>query len=375
MNKKHILFVTSNAGLYGANTSMLNLMDKLNSDGFRTSVIVSAYGPLLQELNKKNYTYKVIPFFGNYHKIGKPLSKKEKLYNIVYNFALARQNKNLVDNWNIDVIHSNSSVSDFGPVLAKLTHRPHVWHIREMMEDDYNIQYAYPYLNKILRNQSRKVICITEAVKEKNYGKKKKNVEVIYNGFDIDNYLIDKEEILNGDSCNFLICGAIQEGKGQIYAVKMINILVQKGITDIHLYVVGSGDANYANELKKYVQDNSIEDYVTFIAFTKNIQEIRKNIDIALVCSKNEALGRVTIESMLGDILVIGAASGGTAEIVQDGKTGYLYRPEDEKDLAEKVIFALSHKEEAKAIVRQAKVYAKENFDSVKQTRKIEKIY
>ncbi|MBO5057625.1 MAG: glycosyltransferase family 4 protein [Lachnospiraceae bacterium] len=375
-SKKHILFVTSNAGLYGANTSMLNLMDKLNLDGFRTSVIVSAYGPLLQELNKKKYTYKVIPFFGNYQKVGKPISKRDKLYNIAYNFALAKQNKDIITRWNVDVIHSNSSVSDFGPVLAKLTGKPHVWHIREMMEDDYNIEYVCPRLNKMLRNQSRKVICITEAVKEKNYGKKnKKNVEVIYNGFDIDNYLINKEEILNGNICNFLICGAVQEGKGQIYAVKMIDILVHKGITDVHLYVVGSGDADYTNELKTYVKDKSIEDYVTFIAFTKNIQEIRKNIDIALVCSKNEALGRVTIESMLGDILVIGADSGGTAEIIQDRKTGYLYRPEDENDLAEKVIFALSHKEEVKAIVRQAKAYAKENFDSVKQTRKIEKIY
>ena len=52
---KHILFVTSNAALYGANTSMLNLMDRLNIDGFKTSVIVSTYGPLLEELNRKNY--------------------------------------------------------------------------------------------------------------------------------------------------------------------------------------------------------------------------------------------------------------------------------------------------------------------------------
>lgn len=374
--KKHILFVTSNASLYGANTSMLNLMDKLNCDGYRTSVIVSTYGPLLQELNRKNYTYKVVPFFGNYNKVGKTLKTKEKLYNLIYNFELARQNKDLIDKWSIDVIHSNSSVADFGPMLAILAYKPHIWHIREMMEDDYNIEYTYPTLNKFLRKQSRKIICITEAVREKNYGKKvKKNVEVIYNGFDVDNYLISKEEILNRDICNLLICGVVQEGKGQIYAIKMINILVQKGITGVHLYVVGNGDADYIKELKKYVEDNSMEDYVTFIAFTKNIQEIRKKMDIALVCSKNEALGRVTIESMLGDILVIGANSGGTAEIVQNGKTGYLYNVEDEEDLAEKVIFALFHKEEVKNIVRQAKIYAKENFDSVKQTRKIEKIY
>lgn len=374
--KKHILFVTSNASLYGANTSMLNLMDKLNCDGYRTSVIVSTYGSLLQELNRRNYTYKVIPFFGNYNKVGKPIKAKEKFYNFFYNYELAEQSKDLIDNWSIDVIHSNSSVADFGPILAMLTHRPHIWHIREMMEDDYDIEYTYPILNKILRNKSRKIICITKAVKEKHYGNKvKKNVQVIYNGFDIDRYLIHKEEILNGDVCNFLICGVVQEGKGQIYAIKMIYLLIQKGLTKVHLYVVGNGDDDYIKKLKRYVRDRSIEDYVTFVAFTSNIQEIRKKIDIALVCSQNEALGRVTIESMLGDLLVIGANSGGTAEIVQDGKTGYLYKVGDETDLAQKVIYALSHKEEVKDIVRKAKIYAMENFNSIEQTKKIEKIY
>ena len=167
----------------------------------------------------------------------------------------------------------------------------------------------------------------------------------------------------------------MQEGKGQIYAVKMIHILIDRGMTKVHLYIVGNRNPEYEKVLKKYISDNSLENYITFVDFTKNIQEIRKNIDIALVCSKNEALGRVTIESMLSDILVIGANSGGTAEIIQDGKTGYLYRSEDEVDLTEKVIYAWNHKEEVKEIVRQAKSYAEENFDSVKQTEKIEKMY
>ena len=373
---KHILFVTSNAALYGANTSMLNLMDRLNIDGFKTSVIVSTYGPLLEELNRKNYAYKVIPFFGNYCKAGEPLKLKDKLYGLAYDIFLAKINKDIVEKWNVDVIHSNSSVADFGPLLAELTHKPHIWHIREMMEDDYNIQYAHPFLNKLLRSRSKKVICITEAVRKKNYGKKKrKNVEVVYNGFDINDYLIHKEDVFKNDICNFLICGVVQEGKGQIYAVKMIHILIDRGMTKVHLYIVGNRNPEYEKVLKKYISDNSLENYITFVDFTKNIQEIRKNIDIALVCTKNEALGRVTIESMLSDILVIGANSGGTAEIIQDGKTGYLYRSEDEVDLTEKVIYAWNHKEEVKEIVRQAKSYAEENFDSVKQTEKIEKMY
>ena len=48
------------------------------------------------------------------------------------------------------------------------------------------------------------------------------------------------------------------------------------------------------------------------------------------MCSKHEAMGRVTVEAMFYGCPVIGFNGGGTAEIIQDGKTGYLFNTIEE---------------------------------------------
>lgn len=48
---------------------------------------------------------------------------------------------------------------------------------------------------------------------------------------------------------------------------------------------------------------------------------MRKKIDVELVCSRSEAFGRVTIESMMSSNPVIGANTGGTKELIIEGLT------------------------------------------------------
>ena len=43
------------------------------------------------------------------------------------------------------------------------------------------------------------------------------------------------------------------------------------------------------------------------------------------MCSRDEAMGRVTVEAMASGLPVIGHARGGTPELVRDGITGFLY--------------------------------------------------
>ena len=97
---------------------------------------------------------------------------------------------------------------------------------------------------------------------------------------------------------------------------------------------------NLADEIEKYIRDNNISN-VHLKGFNKNISANRQKYDMALTCSKMEALGRVTIEGMYYRNLVVGANSGATVELIEDGKTGYLYKSGEFEDLAktiEKVI-------------------------------------
>ena len=111
------------------------------------------------------------------------------------------------------------------------------------------------------------------------------------------------------------------------------------------------------------------------IPFQLDLKELRKEADIALMCSKSEGFGRVTVESMLSENIVIGANCAGTAEIIKDGINGYLYESGNIYDLSEKIYYVIAHWNDQQKIIKNAKEYAKLNFNIESYAKKICEIY
>lgn len=68
---------------------------------------------------------------------------------------------------------------------------------------------------------------------------------------------------------------------------------------------------------------------------------LRQNMDIELMCAERETFGWVTVEGMRSGLLVIGANTGATPEIITNMKTGLLYTHGDARDLADKIEWVL----------------------------------
>ncbi len=79
---------------------------------------------------------------------------KSKLWDFFFNLFLIRKLKKIVKKYQIDIIHSNASNVDFGAWIALFCKIPHVWHIREMLYDDYHLLYDYPRIIKFLQKES-----------------------------------------------------------------------------------------------------------------------------------------------------------------------------------------------------------------------------
>ena len=128
----------------------------------------------------------------------------------------------------------------------------------------------------------------------------------------------------------------MQEGKRQEDAIRAIAEL--RGVEiEAELIIVGDGDPNYRRYLRELVTEMKLEDCVKFVGYTENPLPVMQNSDVVLMCSRYEAFGRVTVEAMKVGKPVIGARSGGTMELIQDGINGFLYKPGDYKNLAEKI--------------------------------------
>jgi glycosyltransferase involved in cell wall biosynthesis len=104
------------------------------------------------------------------------------------------------------------------------------------------------------------------------------------------------------------------------------------------LTVVGAGHPGYERRLHELTSQLGIEDRVRFTGSVPNEQvpDVLARHDILVVPSVvEEGFGRVIVEGMAAGMVVVGTATGGSAEILVDGVNGLVFPPEDAWALAE----------------------------------------
>lgn len=369
INKVKILFVANTNSLYGANRSMLNLIKYLQEAGHKIWVMLPRNGGVTSELDKLGCPY----FVENYYSCVSVNNKFNWRYFINY-FSLPKIYYK-IKKINIDIVHTNSSTHDIGAILAELLHVPHVWHVREIFKH-YDMKYIMPNNYRRLREKSKKVICISRTVFDVNAKEfDSSNMVVVYNGFLVDEKNQSKVRFEN-PKIHLLAAGMITPNKGQNEAIEAMNVLInEKHFKNLFLTIVGDGEKLYIKELQEKVELYNLNNYIEFKAFDRNLSKLRENYDIALQCSRLEGLGRVTVESMLESLLVIGAKSGATQELISDKKNGFLYTPGNARELAEKIEYAILHKQECNRIINDAREWASNVFDNNKIGKMIEEEY
>ena len=167
------------------------------------------------------------------------------------------------------------------------------------------------------------------------------------------------------------------DAKGQMDAVEALKILVKEyGYKNLVLHIVGyMGKDSYELKVKKFIDDNGIENHVVLHSFTNSPFEISKECDIGLTCSAAEAFGRITVEYMLASLFTIGANTGGTPEIILDRESGLLYKQGDSRELANKIKWTLEHKDDANRMIWMGQNRALDNFAITATAREIRRVY
>lgn len=377
-----VLFIANCESLYGANRSMLELageLKKLGQEIFfffpRGSVSKERY-LLKKDLNDLGVDYAFLDYALSVHQ-GRKKKREDILLRSAINRKCLIKMEQYAEKWQIDIIHTNSLTHLIGWMLSRQIRKPHVWHIRETLRRDYDLFYDSKLQYRYALWNSEQVICISDYVRNMcRTMLNRSRVITLKDGFDLDKYMLHKVFQKKKDMYHLMICGYIQEGKGQMDAVKAMDYLVHGyGLKNIYLRIVGDGSGAYYEEIKKYLMENHLQNYIEILPFQNDLRELRENTDIALMCSRSEALGRVTIESMLSENLVIGADAAGTKEIIRDGVTGYLYESGNAKALSKKIHDTIRNWDRQAGIIRNAKKYAIQKYDINPYAKKILSIY
>ena len=175
----------------------------------------------------------------------------------------------------------------------------------------------------------------------------------------------DMNSIVSG---RIVFAGTVCEKKGIRQLILALGHVIPK-FPNVRLEVYGRNWYNHAGEsyisYLKSVIDDSIMQYVNFHGAVSRSQmpEIYQQAELCVFPSHLETLGLVAPEAMLTGRPVIFSNTGPGSETIEHGKTGLLCNPHDEKDIAEKICFALSNMNLVEEMGRAGREFALAKFD------------
>ncbi|MBD2138039.1 glycosyltransferase family 4 protein [Anabaena sp. FACHB-1237] len=283
---------------------------------------------------------------------------------------LIQQIVNLAQDY--DMIYANTQKAlVVGAIASLLTHKPLVYHLHDILSLDHfsktNLQVAITLINKfaslvIANSQASKNAFIAAGGKA--------NIEVVYNGFNVNNYQVSENNITELKQqlqlTNKFIIGhfsRLSPWKGQHI---LIDALV-KCPENVIVILVGDalfGEDEYVNQLHQKVATLGIESRVKFLGFRNDIPQLMTMCDLVVHTSTApEPFGRVIVEGMLCGKPVIAAKAGGAIELVEDGINGFLVTPNNPQELAQTINYCLQETEIVKNIAKNAQINASQRFD------------
>jgi len=194
---------------------------------------------------------------------------------------------------------------------------------------------------------------------------------------DIDAFLKISVDDARPPCHNILFAGVLSPLKGVHHLINAFAI-VAKDFSEARLFIAGpEQNRTYAAGLVQQVRSLHLDGRIRFMGAMPQVElavQMRKAIVLVLP-SGSEGLSRVLLEAMATGIPVIASDVGGIPELVQEGVTGFLVPPGDEKALAEKIRWVLENPEQARAMGNRGREFVTRFFSTAVYLKGYRKIF
>ena len=104
-------------------------------------------------------------------------------------------------------------------------------------------------------------------------------------------------------------------------------------------------------------------------------QEMNRAVALVVPSICYETFGLVIVEAFASGTPVLASRIGALAELVREGETGLCFEPGNERDLADKISWALAHPEQMAEMGRNARAQYEVEFSADENYRRLMEIY
>ncbi len=292
-----------------------------------------------------------------------------------YDIFAVRKIKRLIQDENIDIINTHSGRDTMlAGIAGRLSGRkPAVVRTRHL---------ALPITSKFTYNYlAHRIVTVSEYVRNYLISEDipSSKISAVHTCVDLDGFNPDKakdtlrkELGLDADTPLVGMVAILRRKKGHHILLEAIPYIL-KEVPGTVFVLAGNGpqEENIINRLKEL----GLSDKVFMLGLRNDVPDILKSIDVFVLPTLQEALGTSFIEAMAMGKPVIGSDVGGVGELIQDGKNGYLVKPDDPSDLTGAIIKVLKSDDRGKMMGIKGREIAEQGFSVDKMCEEMYNLY
>jgi glycosyltransferase involved in cell wall biosynthesis len=357
----NIVHLTTDLGLAGRERVIVDLVNSLQSRGYRPSIIcLYESGLWAQHLNADIEVME--------------LHKKRKLdLSVVPNIK-----KYLTDN-KITVLHChNPGTLLYGLLAAK-------WAKTQLIIDtehgfSYRLSWKSRLKDQILYKYLDYMTIVSEKLKNDLntiYKIRPDRIKTIRNG--IQSTIISEDKGtsmkiygMSDEFFNIGIVGRLVPVKNHRMILEAVSILIQNNFP-VRLWIVGSGELH--EDLFSYTHQVGIEKSVIFMGQRTDVPRILNALDLFVLCSYSEGLSITLLEAMSAGLPIIATNVGGNSELIEHEFTGILVELNNTKELVGSILGLIKDRSKAHRLGDNARNRFNEYFTVSRMASEIDLLY
>lgn len=272
----------------------------------------------------------------------------------------------------------------YGSIAAKLAGVPVIITGRRGLSERNMLRWYYRWLLAVSNMLATVVVANAEAVKDHSlsheYGLRATKIRVLYNGFDCKRYQIKidtrhKKQALGiapdvpviGVVSNLLPCKGLED---VIDAAARVAQTVPKAVW----LFIGRDDGLQA-QLSERARLAGISEAVRFLSQRSDVPELLAILDILVSASHSEGLPNCVLEGMAAGKAIVATRVGGTAELIENGRSGYIVPKANPVEMAHAVERLLRDRTLREKFGQQARQEAENRFEFARILSQIESFY
>jgi len=242
--------------------------------------------------------------------------------------------RRIVNTLKPDIIHTHENLSAILGVLASFnsgSKRVHTLHCGNV--------YAFSLKERITKwiqgNSIHEFIAISPSVKQdflKRCPVNPARITEAHNGIPLDRFSNSTDVSSHGS----IVCIARLDHivKGQDILIRAIAILKNNHISCTCRFV---GDGESRNFLENLTAELGLAPDIEFLGTRSDVPDLIADAGMAVLPSRHEGFGIAAIEAMACGRPVIASAVGGLKDLIEHGKNGLLFEPDNPQDLAAQI--------------------------------------